>query len=131
MFDFSDFFEVGLLLSQVDDDAYIRSAIGRYYYAVFGCVRRYLVEIMHEFEFKEEHDIHSRIRKRLLNSSDNTEHYIGELLDDLRKLRNDADYEWQLEDERYFIKNHLKAADNSKIALEQVVLLRNSPPFEL
>ena len=41
-FIWSDFYEVGLDLSKNTDKAYLRSAIGRYYYAIFGMAKLYL-----------------------------------------------------------------------------------------
>ena len=45
MYDFKEFYDVGEELSQKDDEAHIRSAINRDYYALFGESRRYLVEV--------------------------------------------------------------------------------------
>ena len=47
-------------------------------------------------------DIHKRVSKRLSNSNDFTEASIGYILDDLRYLRNLADYDWYEKDSSFF-----------------------------
>ena len=68
---------------------------------------------------------------RLANSNDSTEASIGYILDDLRYLRNLADYDWHEKDSSFF-KKHLDFAKiESKKGLEQIEALKTSPPFEL
>lgn len=130
MFDFSKFSEVGDYLSLMENEEYCRSAIGRYYYLLFGCVRRYLIEVMTEPEYMGSNDIHRKVSDRLIKSRDKTESEIGTTLDNLRQLRNKADYGWSVDSE--FFKNNIGwARGESGIALEQLKSLRNSPPFEL
>ena len=131
MFDFSKFNDVGDYLSKIDSEENNRSAISRYYYSVFGSVRMYLVLIMQEFEFTNNHDVHSRICDRMIDSKDNTESEIGEILDDLREIRNYADYDWENYDSIYFEKILIKARKNSKSAIEQLNALENYPPYKI
>lgn len=131
MFDFSKFNDVGDYLSKIDSEENNRSAISRYYYSVFGSVRMYLVLIMQEFEFTNNHDVHSRICDRMIDSKDNTESEIGEILDDLREIRNYADYDWENYDSIYFKKILIKARKNSKSAIEQLNALENYPPYKI
>ena len=126
MFDFSKFSYVGDYLSLKNCEENNRSAISRYYYSVFGSVRIYLVLFLNEFEFLD----NLRICDRMSNSDDNTESEIGEILDDLREIRNYADYEWDKFDEDYFKKNLVKVRNNSKLALDEVESLKKSPPFK-
>ena len=86
---------------------------------------------LNEFEFLDNFRVHSRICDRMSNSDDNTESEIGEILDDLREIRNYADYEWDNFDEEYFKKNLVKVRNNSKLALDEVESLKKSPPFKL
>lgn len=130
MFDFSRFLDVGDVLAQVDDEAYVRSAIGRYYYAIFCSVCVYLVEIMNENEFNDNYNVHQRIYNRLVKSGNNTESSVGEKLNDLRKNRNEADYDWKNNDFQYFKDKLDQSKKESKFAIEQVESLKKSPPFE-
>lgn len=84
-FIWSDFYEVGLDLSKNTDEAYLRSAIGRYYYAIFGMARLYLTNTMEERTYYTKRNIHQKIIKRLKESNDKKEIQIGEVLENLRK----------------------------------------------
>ena len=95
MFDFRRLRDVADYLAQMEGEEYDRSAISRYYYSLFGCVRLYLILILGETDFEYGKDIHKRICNRLINSNDPTEHSLGKSLDKLRQLRNMADYDWQ------------------------------------
>ena len=89
----SDFYEVGLDLSKNRDEAYLRSAIGRYYYAIFGMAKLYLTNTMDERVYNTRKNIHKKLINRLLYSNDENESHIGEVLENLRKKRNYADYD--------------------------------------
>ncbi len=130
MFDFSHYYDVGDYLINIPSEANIRSGISRYYYSGLCCVRRYLVETMNETEFINGFNIHKRICDRLINSCDDTEASIGEKLIQLKELRNNADYDWILGFD-YFNENLNNVQRDSKIILEQIEALRNSPPLEL
>ena len=130
MFDFSSYFDVANDLAGNNGEKYIRSGIIRYYYAGFGHARIYLVENMGEVRFLDGKNIHKRICERLINSKDNTEASIGEKLDDLKKIRNDADYDWNL-DEEYFRNRLMMVQKDSKEIIEQVNSLKNSPPYKI
>lgn len=130
MFDFARFYDVGENLVKFGDEASIRSAISRYYYSGLGPVRMYLVEDMGEMEFIDGYMIHKRIKDRLISSNDDTEVSIGEKLQDLKELRNDADYD-RNRDSDYFCQHLIDVQRKSKEILEQVSALRNSPPFQI
>ena len=51
MFDFSNFERVADFLVKIDDEAFKRSAISRYYYSLFDPVRLYLIFVLNEGEF--------------------------------------------------------------------------------
>ena len=75
-------------------------------------------------------DFHKRICNRLINSDDNTEMELGLILDELRQLRNDADYNGVL-DYFYFDEKLADVKANLQIAFQQLTALRSSPPFKL
>lgn len=130
MFDFSNYYDTGDYLAKMPNESNIRSGISRYYYAGFCSVRNYLVEIMDETEFVGGYNIHKRICNRLIQSQNDTEASIGEKLNFLKELRNEADYDWRL-DFDYFNNRLIVVQKDSKMILEQVDALKASPPFEL
>ena len=131
MFDFKKVFNVANYLAAMDGEEFNRSAISRYYYSVFCCARLYLILVLGENSFFDGNDIHKRVIMRLSNSNDSTEASIGYILDDLRYLRNLADYDWHEKDSSFFKQNLDFASKESKMGLEQVDALKASPPFEL
>ena len=70
IFDWLDFKEVGDCLSINTKESHIRGAITMYYYAVFSAIRDYLINIKHQFQFKNSWKVHKRVWEFLLNSSD-------------------------------------------------------------
>lgn len=130
MFDFSNFEQVGDYLVQVEEEAFKRSAISRYYYSLFDPVRLYLIFVLNEYEFRHGNDFHKRICQRLITSEDNTEAELGLILDELRQLRNDADYNLDL-DSDYFKEKLSDVKANLKIGFEQLNSLKTSPPYKL
>lgn len=130
MFDFADFFDSAEKLVKLGGEANIRSGISRYYYSDLGSVRTYLVEIMGEHEFLNGNKIHKRIYNRLFDSNDNTEVSIGEKLLDLKELRNEADYDWNLE-LNHFNEHLNEVRVKSEIILKEVEALKKSPPYNI
>lgn len=131
MFDFSKFWDVGNSLSNFDGGEYSRSAIGRYYYAVFCCARIYLIYCLNETDFNKFVDIHARVCDRLIGSDDNTESAIGKTLEVLRDLRNLADYNWDDSNQTFFKDEILFAKKESELALMQIEALKKSPPLKI
>lgn len=130
MFDFSSYYGTGDYLVKIPNESNIRSGISRYYYAGFCSARNYFVETMDETEFIDGFKIHKRICDRLIDSQNDTEASIGEKLNFLKELRNEADYDWRL-DCKYFEQRLSAVQKDSKHILEQINALRTSPPFEL
>ena len=130
MFDFSNFSKVGDKLSEFDDEEYLRSAIGRYYYSIFCSARQYLVETKNKRYFLKRNDIHKMVSEELLKSNDLTEHYIGDTLEKLREIRNNADYDWIDKDFLYYKTNMSIVKNKSKKALESLEALKNYPPYD-
>lgn len=131
MFDFRKVRKVANLLAKIDGEEYNRSAIIRYYYSLFCCVRLYLIIVMGETNFSKGKHVHSRICDRLKESNDSTEYSLGKRLEKLRDLRNLADYDWYEKDSEYFRINVNFARKESEIGLQQVEILKKSPPFEI
>ena len=131
MFDFRNVKDVADYLALREGEEYSRSAISRYYYSLFGCSRLYLILIMHETEFISGKNIHKRICDRLKNSDDPTENSIGGILENLRQIRNQADYDWEKYDGSFVEKRLNFVKKESRIGLEQLEALKNSPPLKL
>ena len=86
--------------------------------------------ILHEREFIRGRDSHRRICLRLIKSHDSTEKALGLKLEELRQLRNDADYNWDLNRE-YFRQQINDVKVNTRTAHEYLNALMSSPPFKL
>ena len=130
MFDFSNFEEVGDYLVKIDGEAFKRSAISRYYYSLFDPVRLYLIFVLDEYEFRYGKDFHKRICKRLIDSQDDTEAELGLILDELRQLISDADYNRDLGND-YFNEKLSDVKSSLKLGFEQLNALKVSPPYRL
>lgn len=111
-FMWKDFHDVGIHLDTFSEEAYKRSAIGRYYYACFNLTKIY---------FEREHFIighnqnpHEIIIKYLEYYEIEKEVELSKLLNNLRKYRNNADYDFN------FRKNNIKKA---KKTAEEIFLL--------
>lgn len=134
-FDWELFSNVGDDLSQINDEAHIRSAISRYYYAVFGSARYYLAEYMYEESFLHVSQAHSKVCTRLKSSHDDNESALGELLENLMEKRVDADYLINKDDEvlneEYFIRELPMVQSLTREALLHLSALKNNPPRQL
>lgn len=95
MYDFKEFYDVGEELAQTGDEAHIRSAINRDYYALFGESRKYLVEVRKKKYLTTKKGIHGKVCNTLLASSDPTEKYLGKMLFKLIPIRGQVDYDWK------------------------------------
>lgn len=130
MFDYEEYRLVGDLLAQIEKESYQRSAISRYYYSLFNPVRNYLIFVLNEFDFIRGTDFDKRICNRLMQSNDDTEKALGLILDELRQLRNDADYNWNLNSE-YFEECLNDVKSNIDMGFDYLNALRSSPPLKL
>ena len=103
-FNWANFQTIADELAKRDDETAIRSAISRYYYAVFGSARLYLIDYKNRQSLANKtSNVHRDVKNILEYSPDETESEIGENLNKMRKLRNDTDYDWK-KDKRYFKK---------------------------
>lgn len=125
MYDFEEFFHIGEELSEKSDESHIRSAINRDYYALFGELRRYLVEIKGKKHLKTKKGIHGKVCNALIQSKDPTEKYIGDILLNLIEIRGFADYDWKEKDFKYFKKVFPQLKEDVKKGLESLEYLKN------
>lgn len=125
MYDFKEFFDIGKELSKMDDEAHIRSAINRNYYALFGESRKYLVEIRKKKYLKTKNGIHGKVCNTLMYSNDLTENYLGNILFNLIEIRGFADYDWKDKDYNYFKKVLPGIKEDVKKGLESIEYLKD------
>ena len=125
MYDFKEFFDIGKDLSKMDDEAHIRSAINRNYYALFGESRKYLVEIIKKKYLKTKNGIHGKVCNTLMYSNDLTENYLGNILFNLIEIRGFADYDWKDKDYNYFKKVLPGIKEDVKKGLESIEYLKD------
>ena len=126
IFDWLDFKEVGDELSKNENEAFIRSAITRYYYAIFSAVREYLIYFKHQYQFINNWKIHERVWKFLLSSNDNNENEVGEFLSNLRHVRNSADYDKE-HDYDYFVDKLIEVHNEIGDVVNSIRYLRKNP----
>ena len=131
MFNFEKVADVADYLALMDGEEYNRSAISRYYYSLFCSTRLYLILILGETRFIKGKDIHTKVCDRLKMSDDLTENNLGNILEDLRQLRNFADYDWYIKDSSFYKKNLNYVKNESRVGLEQLNALKNSPPYKV
>ena len=128
IFEWLDFKDVASELSKNPDEAYIRSAIDRYYYALFGSSREYLIEKRDRYFLKKGgSDIHRRVKEELIESDNYNEKELGEILDELRELRNQASYDKNGFDEKYFESNLTEIKKDMKKGLQSLKYLNKNP----
>lgn len=125
MYDFEEFYKIVEELSQIEDEAHLRSAINRDYYSLFGESRRYLVEVKGKKYLETKIAIHTKVCDTLRYSDDPTEKYIGDILFSLIEIRGFADYDWKEKDFKYFKKLFPKVKENVKNGLESLEYLKN------
>lgn len=97
------------LLLVEEEEEYVRTAVSRYYYGLFGVIRRYLINVKHKNYLRNGgSDVHRKIYDELRFSNDSTEKHISSILNKLRLIRNSADYDDYLdvgEFNRFFLEN--------------------------
>lgn len=126
-FDWYEFYKVAEELSQKDDEASIRSAISRYYYAAFCSARYYLVEFKREEKFLTHNSAHKKVHEELQRSSNDNESELGDLLETLFEKRNNADYQWENVNKSYFSNELPIVREKVNLAFEHISALKNNP----
>lgn len=131
IFEWIDFKDVANELSKNSKEAYLRSAIDRYYYALFGSSREYLIKERDKYFLKKGgKDIHQRVKNELISSNDYNENEIGEILDKLRELRNQSSYDKNKFNKKHFEKNLEIMKKDLSLAFESLEYLKRNPPID-
>lgn len=123
MYDFKEFYGIGEELSQTNDEAHIRSAINRDYYALFGESRKYLVEVRGKKYLTTRNGVHTKVCNALRFSKDPSEKYVGDILFNLKKVRGHADYDWNEKNIDYFKKSLFQTRNDVQNGLESLEYL--------
>jgi len=84
-----DFLKVADNLKDSSDEAERRTSVSRAYYAVFNCIKSYLVQNRIPFFLSGEH---GQLIRYLFNSGVKEMEQLSRMIDDLRTDRNEADY---------------------------------------
>lgn len=87
-FDWGKFIELAEKLQQEKSEEAFRTAVSRAYYGVFCPLRN-----LKRLRGYTTGNVHRELIDRLKASQNKTEQEIGQILDDLRKERNHADYD--------------------------------------
>jgi uncharacterized protein (UPF0332 family) len=87
-FPYNEYLDLAKELSKTDKPAYLRSAISRAYYAVY--IRACFVAGENN---QNERSSHKDTIKKFTSHEDDEAQELGEILQDLRKNRNQADYD--------------------------------------
>lgn len=112
MFDWIKFVLLANQLLEDDNEESIRSAISRLYYGFFGISRRYLINVKNKnYLRRKDNMIHYTAYKELLNSTDVNENQIAQILNKLRLVRNNADYDDVFHSKEFF-ENFLEANED-------------------
>jgi len=95
--DGSEYIELAVLLTRegaygTHQDAKLRSAISRAYYAAFLRARYYLTYKARDLSVPRDGAAHTYVREKFRSTNDTVRQEIWQGLDDLRKARNQADY---------------------------------------
>lgn len=93
MFDWIKFVILAYVLIDCGNEESVRSGISRLYYGFFGISRRYLINVKHKYKLANNGvSVHYDVYKELRDSKDGTEREVAEILNNLRSIRNKADY---------------------------------------
>ena len=98
-FDWEEYFNLAKELAGTTEEAKLRSAVSRAYYSAFCLARNYLRDIQQDprLSWHKTYDInaHQYVAEKFIynQSKSQTMIEIGQNLNRLRKMRNNADYE--------------------------------------
>lgn len=129
MFDWNRFVKLGKILFDNSDEESMCTVISRFYYGIFGVVRRYLIRVKHKYSLaRRDGDVHREVFDEIRNSKDNTLKEISNIFNKLRVARNHADYDDDF-DKNYF-KNFFQANEKElHIAFEALNYLKSNPNY--
>ena len=106
-FDWEKFIELAEKLNQQESEEAFRTAVSRAYYSVFCTLRN-----LKGFKDYTKGSIHYKVIDSLKQSQDKTDQLIGQMLDSLRKKRNNADYNGDISvDEKFSHRSIVEARE--------------------
>ena len=117
-FDWTEFLTLATELSQRSDEAALRSAVSRAYYAAFGKARAFL--IAEGVTFVSDAGDHALVWETFRGSDNDSRYYIGVDGFSLRNQRNKADYNDDLSDIQVRAQRAVKKAEAVLKALERL-----------
>lgn len=129
MFDWAKFIILAKILFKRLDEESIRTAISRFYYGVFGVVRRYLINVEHKYHLAGRGgSIHNDVYDEIKDSNDSTLKEISKIFHKLRIARNEADYDSNLDAEHFkkFFRNNKKELI---IVFDSLEYLKSNPIY--
>jgi hypothetical protein len=129
-FDWQNLMPIGDELSRTGDEAHLRSAFGRYYYAPYGFAKYYLIGLG-RIEYLGPLGSHSNLIDDK-TSPDYNEQNLGIILEELFEKRVEADYLVEKKGKDLDLKYFKDELDNVKTqsaeAIKLVRILKNNPP---
>lgn len=105
-----------------NEEAYQRSAVGRFYYACFGVAKDYYETTHHKIVPTK--DSHKFLINYFDNSQFDEEQKIGKKLREIRRCRNNSDYET-----KFHKTNLMKSKSISQELLSMFVNLNENPLY--
>ena len=117
-FDWTEFLTLAKELSQRSDEAALRSAISRAYYAAFGKARAFLEA--EGVSFVSNAGDHALVWETFRGSSNDARYYIGVDGFGLRNQRNKADYDADVSDMQARMQRAVRKAEAILKALERL-----------
>lgn len=122
-FNWSKFFDVGLCMKNISKrEEYQRSAVGRFYYAAFGLVKKYFEK--NHYRKVPSDSPHKFLIEELKKSNFEEEIELGKSLEKLRDYRNFADY-----NNKFYIFNVKRAKDSYEDIIEILEHLEENPLY--
>ncbi len=123
-FDWADYLSLaqelsGNMVSQASQEAKLRSAISRAYYAAFCKARNHLRD-KEGYLVTQEVEVHQDIRNEFKRSDDKEHRQIGQHLDRLRRDRNKVDYDDNVASLDKMTKQDLGLAEKIFILLSRI-----------
>ena len=117
MFDWNEFRKLAEELRRRDDEASLRTAISRLYYAIYWRARNLLES--EGYVFRQDDTSHSQIWREFLKRG-RTHHGIGKAGNFLKDNRVQADYFPEIEDIADLTKDSFELAEKASFYLKQI-----------
>ncbi len=118
LFDWANYLMLAKRLAREGDDAALRTAISRAYYAAYNQARRQLAR--EGVAIPREQDSHKALWDKYRNADDDERRSIGEKGDELRRFRRQADYDDYLPNLENYAKVAVTTAENILKALKRL-----------